>query len=132
MDDAWTGLTTFIERGSLNQGRNFGLRQLIGGSEGNRDLMHRPRARLQPLIGSMVERAKAEGKLRQDFEVLDVPATENMLAQIIRLAGDTAPEVWKRYLTMIIDGMRAENATPLPVPGITPDQYTKIASSGRL
>lgn len=132
MEDAWTGLTTFIEKGSLLQGTNFGLRQLIGGSEGNRDLMHRPRTRLQPLVGAMVERAKAEGKLRPDYEVLDVPATENMLAQVIRLAGDTAPEVWKRYLTMIIDGMRAENATPLPVPGITPEQYTAIIAHGRL
>ncbi len=131
MEDAWTGLTTFIEKGSLLQGTNFGLRQLIGGSEGNRDLVLRPRARLQPLVGGMVERAKASGKLRQDFEVLDVPVAENMLAHIIGLAGETAPDVWRRYLTMIIDGMRAQNATPLPVPGITPEQYIAIVSRGR-
>lgn len=130
IEDAWTGLTTFIAEGSLLQGRNFGLRQLIGGSEGNRDLMLRPRERLQPLISGMVERAKADGALRPDFEVLDVPVAENMLSHVISLAGDSAPDVWRRYLTMIMDGMRAENATPLPVPGISPEQYVEIVSRG--
>ena len=130
MDDAWTGLTTFIAEGSVLQGRNFGLRQLIGGNAGNRELVLRPRARLQPLIAGMIERAKESGKLRHDFEVLDVPIAENMLAHVIGLAGDIAPEVWRRHYTMIVDGMRAENATPLPVPGVTPDQYIEVVTRG--
>jgi len=132
MDDAFTGLTTFIARGSLLQGKNFGLRQLFGSSEGSRELLERPRARLQPLIGEMVTRAKRDGTLRPDFEVLDVPVAENMLAHVIGLAGDIAPDAWQRYYTLIVDGMRAENATPLPVPGVTVEEYTAILSRGNL
>lgn len=132
IEDAWVGLTTFIARGSVLQGENFGLRQLIGGRESSRELVQRPRTRLQPLIAGMVERAKQSGKLRPDFEVLDVPVAENMLAHVIGLADEIAPDAWRRYYTMIIDGMRAENATPLPVPGITVEQYTEIVSSRRL
>ncbi|MGA7396049.1 MAG: helix-turn-helix domain-containing protein [Solirubrobacterales bacterium] len=124
MDDAWTGLTTFIARGSLLQGRDSGLRDLLMGPGLNRELLKEPRARLAPLVGSMVERAKASGKLRQDFDVLDVPIAEMMLARIIEIAGPEAPDVWQRHYTMLIDGMRAEGATPLPVPGLSPEQYT--------
>ncbi|MFG1705178.1 hypothetical protein ACFLIM_18480 [Nonomuraea sp. M3C6] len=30
--------------------------------------------------------------------------------------GDTAPGLWRRYLSMIFDGLRPEAAHPLPVP----------------
>jgi len=129
MDDPWVGLTTFIERGSLLHGRDVGLRELMLGPGGlDRKLAERPKKILAPLVSSMVERAKASGQLRKDFEVLDVPIAELMLAQVIEVAGDAAPEVWRRHLTMFIDGMRATGATPLPVPGITPEQYADALS----
>lgn len=131
MRDPWIGLTTFIGRGSLLQGKNMGLRELLLGPGLNRKLVDRPRSLLQPLVGSMVERAKASGQLRPDYEVLDVPFAEIMLAEVIRVAGPDAPDVWRRYFTMIVDGMRAENATPLPVPGITSEQYAEALARGR-
>lgn len=124
MEDAWIGLTTFIARGSVLQGKNSGLRDLLMGPGLTRELMNEPRSRLAPLVGSMVDRAKASGQLRPDFEVLDVPIAEMMLARIIDITGPEAPDVWQRHFTMLIDGMRAEGATPLPVPGLTPEQYS--------
>jgi len=130
MDDAWIGLTTFIEQGSLLQGRDSAMRELMLGPGGiDRKLAERPKQILAPLVGSMVDRAKASGQLRQDFEVLDVPIAEIMLAQVITAVGETAPDVWRRHLTMFIDGMRAENSTPLPAPGITPEQYAGALSN---
>lgn len=132
MEDAWTGLTTFIARGSLLQGRDIGMRELLLGPGLDRKLVLKPKAKLQPLVSSMVERAKASGKLRPDFEVLDVPIAEMMLAHIINISGEDAPDLWKRHYTMVIDGMRAENATPLPVPGITPQQYISALSRHKM
>jgi len=132
MEDAWTGLTTFIARGSLLQGRDIGMRELLLGPGLDRKLVLKPRAKLQPLVGGMVERAKASGKLRPDFEVLDVPIAEMMLAHVISIAGEDAPDAWRRHYTMVVDGMRAENATPLPVPGITPQQYLAALSRGKM
>ncbi|HTU15968.1 MAG TPA: helix-turn-helix domain-containing protein [Solirubrobacterales bacterium] len=123
MEDAWTGLTTFIARGSLLQGRNIGMRELLLGPGLDRKLVHKPRALLQPLVSGMVDRAKASGKLRADFDVLDVPIAEMMLAQVIDVTGEFAPDAWKRHYTLVIDGMRAENTTPFPAPAITPEQY---------
>ncbi|MEV0236201.1 hypothetical protein [Nonomuraea sp. NPDC050786] len=30
--------------------------------------------------------------------------------------GDAAPELWRRYLGLVFDGLRPEAARPLPVP----------------
>ena len=132
MDDPWIGLITFIERGSLLQGRDMGLRELMLGPSGlDMKLAERPKTILAPLVGSMVERAKASGQLRQDFEVLDVPIAEIMLAQVIDVIGEAAPDAWRRHLTIFIDGMRNKDATPLPSPGITPQQYSEALASRR-
>jgi hypothetical protein len=45
------------------------------------------------------------------------------------------PEVWRRYLTLIIDGMRAaRGVSELPVPALTPDEIEQCmrASAQRL
>ena len=129
MPDAWEGLTTFIATGSLMQGKDSALRELMIGTGGiSRVLATKPRLKLAPLVGSMVERAKASGQLRADFEVFDVPITEMMLARVFDITGSVEPEVWRRHLTLVIDGMRAKGATPMPVPGLTPDQYTEALS----
>jgi AcrR family transcriptional regulator len=126
MDDAWEGLTRFIAEGSLLQGKDMGLRELMLGPGGlDRKLAVRPKAILAPLVGDMVERAKKSGQLRPDFETLDVPVAEIMLSQVIDVTGEVAPDAWRRHLTMFVDGMRAENATPLPSPGLTPEEYTR-------
>ena len=41
-----------------------------------------------------------------------------MLAEMSQLVRDAAPEIWRRYLTLILDGMRPrrDGVTPLPVP----------------
>ena len=50
--------------------------------------------------------AQASGDLRTDFRATDVKMIAFMLASIAEYAAAVTPEVWRRYLTMLIDGLR--------------------------
>jgi hypothetical protein len=50
---------------------------------------------------------------------------------VIDAAADTSPEIWRRHLGILLDGLRAEAATPLPVAPLTRAQLTRIARSRR-
>jgi hypothetical protein len=63
------------------------------------------RERFGPLIGQLVARAKDQGKLRPDIVALDVPLIQLMLEALTDHLGE--PEIWRRYLVLLLDGMRA-------------------------
>jgi AcrR family transcriptional regulator len=125
MEDAWDGLVHFITRASELHGNDCGLRELVFGGGLDRAMVSRPLKTLPPMLESMIERAKADGRLREDFEVLDIPMIEMMLSSLIELTPPRSPEFWKRMLTVVLDGMRADR-TPgsgMDVPPMTPQQY---------
>ena len=50
-----------------------------------------------------------------------------VLAEAAQLAQAASPEIWRRYLTLILDGMRPgrEGTTPLPVAALLPGEMEK-------
>ena len=38
-----------------------------------------------------------------------------MLCTVADVTGDVAPELWRRYLPMLLDGLREGTLTPLPI-----------------
>ena len=50
-----------------------------------------------------------------------------MLTEAAQLAHAANPDIWRRYLTLILDGMQPgrEGVTPLPVPAMLPDEMEK-------
>jgi hypothetical protein len=74
----------------------------------------KPRAREQLLapIGALVERAKADGRLRADFETADIAMIHTMLAAVVRETHALSPDLWRRYFVMIVDGLASEQGAP--------------------
>jgi hypothetical protein len=73
---------------------------------------------MRPVLTRLVERAQASGDLRQDFRATDVKMIAFMLASVAEYAATVAPEVWRRYLAMLVDGLRPARSgvSELPVP----------------
>ena len=67
-----------------------------------------------------MSRAQASGQLRDDVRADDVPIIQKMLAEVIDIAEGVSPELWRRYLTIVLDGLRTRRdaPTPLPVPAL--------------
>ena len=54
-----------------------------------------------------------------------------MLGSISDATRDVEPEVWRRFLTIVLDGLRArpEAATPMPVAPLTYDEVPRVMSA---
>ena len=65
------------------------------------------RAGLPDLIGAVVERAQADGRLRDDITAADVPSLICGLGRAVRADGDAPSMTWERHLEIILAGLRA-------------------------
>ena len=50
--------------------------------------------------------------------------------RVIDVTGTVAPDFWRRYLGLVLDGLRAEAATPLPHPPLTRAQLNRATARG--
>lgn len=125
MDNPFDGLIHFLTRASRMHGEDLGLREIVLGPGVDSDLMDLPRQTLAPILSGLIDRAKANGDLREDFDVLDVPLIELMLARINDLTGLVSPALWERLLTFVIDGLkvRRDGVTAMPSDPLTPADY---------
>ncbi|MEU7003015.1 helix-turn-helix domain-containing protein [Nonomuraea sp. NPDC046570] len=72
--------------------------------------------RLVAAAGSLTARALADGVVRDDITGYDIVLLINAVAQATAPLGDAVPGLWRRYLSLIFDGLRPQAAHPLPVP----------------
>lgn len=116
--DPWLALTGFITRMAELQAANRGLKEVLLGSTEGRERVARMREHLRPRGEELVRRAKAAGKLREDFDASDLPLLQLMLATVADATGGERREVWRRFLALVLDGMCADGAalTPLHEP----------------
>jgi AcrR family transcriptional regulator len=124
VEDPWIALVTYIERALELQGADRGLKQLLHGARGE-DRVAASKQRLAPVVGELVQRAVDAGVVRADLELTDVPVINFMLSSVAELARDVEPELWRRYLAIVLDGLRAPGATPLPVRALERDAWQR-------
>ena len=78
---------------------------------------------MAPVITKLVERAQSSGDLRPDFAGTDVKMIVFMLSSVAEYASASRPDLWRRYLALLIDGLRAarDTVSELPAPAPTAD-----------
>jgi AcrR family transcriptional regulator len=122
--DGWTGFCAYVERVCEMQAADRGLKDVLTRTFPNARALEAHRARGFELLLRVIDRAKTDGRLRSDF----VPEDHVLLlmgnAGVVQGAGDAAPEAWRRYVALMLDGLRSECATPLPPPP-TPRQILR-------
>jgi AcrR family transcriptional regulator len=122
--DPWQALVSFLEYAAATLAGDLGLRQLMMFATYGRDRVAYAREQMRPVVAKLVERAQAAGALREDFSATDVPLIAFVLASAAEYAGHVQPDIWRRYLALILDGMRAarDGTSELPVPALTPGE----------
>jgi AcrR family transcriptional regulator len=115
--DAWRGLTRFLEQSLQMQLEERGLTVILHNPHLAPHRADEARDRIAPLISTMVDRAKNEGVLRSDFESTDAIFIQLALAAVMDTTRGTAPALYRRYLTIFLDGVRTDRGplTALPV-----------------
>jgi AcrR family transcriptional regulator len=64
----------------------------------------------------LVDRARECGAIRNDVTGTDVFLLLCAPVHVVEQLADPPPDLWRRYLAIIFDGLRPEGATPLPRP----------------
>jgi hypothetical protein len=77
-------------------------------------------------LTELLDRAKAAGRLRQDFAHQDVPLILMANAGVVTATRDAAPDAWRRLVGYLIQSFAAEAAQPLPDPPTRRQMYRAL------
>jgi AcrR family transcriptional regulator len=130
VDDPWLALVAFFEATAARQAADRGLYETLAGQGSAED-----KARLWPRIVSTVtelfDRARAAGAIRPDAAPEDTAVLFAMLGPAFDLTGPAAPDLWRRYLALLLDGLRATDRPALPGAAPRLDTLDDLVATGR-
>jgi AcrR family transcriptional regulator len=126
--DPWRGFTGFVAESLALHARNRGLKDVVETQAHGRGRAAAMRRRIRPLVARLVARAQADGSLRSDFTPQDVSLLFWASDRVIELARDVAPEIWRRQLGFVFDGLRSSAATPLPHAPLTENDLKRVGA----
>jgi len=122
-ENSWDGFVWFVEHLCELTATDRGLRQMVYSSAYGGYGAECARLRLTPPISKLVERARDDGYLRADAEPTDMPILGMLAGTVSEWAGHVEPELWRRYVALLLEGMRnRDGQQPLPVGALDDDQ----------
>ena len=122
--DGWSGFRAYVERVCEMQAADRGLKEVLTRTFPNANALEAHRRRGYDLSVRLIERAQAEGSLRPDFVPEDFVLLLMANAGVVQGSGESAPDAWRRFLGVMLDGCRTEGAAPLSSPP-TPRQMMR-------
>jgi AcrR family transcriptional regulator len=125
--DPWTGLTWYLEHVAETFSGDIGFRQMMMFGTHGAACSGYARDRMRPVVTRLVERAQAAGHVRRDLSPTDIPFILLMVTSTAEHARDVNRDVWRRYLALVLDGLRPArcDVTPLGVPALDPDETAR-------
>ncbi|MCU1410949.1 MAG: TetR family transcriptional regulator [Rhodoglobus sp.] len=113
IDDPWLGITTFFETIMGRAAVNRGLHESLAIPRASHEVL--VRQQLVDSVTTLFARAKAAGVIRADADPTDAGVILSMLVPVFDMAAVTSPDLWRRYLWLLLDGLRATDEPALPV-----------------
>jgi len=117
--DPLLGFLGFLSESAQMQDRNSGLRMLLQGESTGTQAAETARTRLLPGLTKLVERARESGVAPDEMRPSDLPALQFVLNNMTEYAENVEPELWQRYLAILLDGLQTTSADcgPAALPG---------------
>lgn len=133
-EDPWEAFTGFTWRAAELHAGDRGLREVMLSNAFGQERVAEAKAQLTPLIRQLVERAQASGDLRPDVTPTDLPLLHQMIGSVIEFTHRIQPDLWRRSLALLLDGLRAQpgQATELPHPPLDSHALDEAMCSFRL
>jgi len=126
---AWEGLTLFLQRTAEMHAEDRGLREVALRAGHGKDHLPAVRERIEPLVHQLVDRAHREGALRPDAGADDIPLLLHMVGAVADSAHTVRPDLHRRYLGLLIEGLRNRPDRAELVPGLTSDELAAVSRS---
>lgn len=122
--DGWSGFRAYVERICAMQAADRGLKDVLTRTFPKAQTLEAHRAHGYAQVVRLIERAQAEGTLRPDFVPEDLVVTMMANGGVVDGAAQAAPDAWRRFIGLLLDGCRREGASQLPPPP-TPRQMIR-------
>lgn len=130
--DPWTGFVRFLEAVGELQAANPGLKDILAHTLRREGALTPARRRVRRLNAKLVERAQKTGALRDDITAEDISVLLMSMCPVVEATAETAPNFWRRFLAIAIDGLRASQPRePLPHPPLSARQLDQAMQSSR-
>lgn len=126
--DAWTGFRTFV-LDCVHAGVS-GAPQVGKAFEATDEILDASRL-AREAVQRLLDRAQAEGVVRPDVNAHDVVLLLTELRVHPELEAVRSPELRERMIGVVLDGLRAPNASPLPAPPVTWTHIRRLWQRGR-
>jgi AcrR family transcriptional regulator len=112
------------------QVQDRGLVEFTGGRIAGSELLRERRRALHGTVVELVERAQAAGELRPDVATGDLPALIGGIAQSMWISGENAETLVDRYVSIVLDGLRAPGRERLPGRPLTIAEVEQLLDGG--
>jgi AcrR family transcriptional regulator len=122
--DPTAALFEFMRLGTELQARDRSACQAAVGVINDDPGVQAAAGRLTQTADALTERAQRHGGIRDDITGQDIILLLRGAYQAAAPLAHAAPELWRRYLAVIIDGLRP--ATENPLPGPAPGSFLTI------
>lgn len=120
--DGWQALVRFLEQTLELQAGDRVLKDVLMRYPPGAGRLASARDEMRRLFEQLIERAREQGRLRADFVFPDLAVLFWSFAPLIEATSEVAPNAWRRHLQWLLDGLRAESATPQTEPPLSDEQ----------
>lgn len=121
--NAWVGLCAYVERICGMQAADPGVQDVLTTTFPTARGVEAQRAHAFERLRELIRKAQDQGSLRADFVPEDVVLILLANAGVVRVMRAAAPEAWRRFVGLMLDGLRADCARPLPPPPTPAQTY---------
>jgi AcrR family transcriptional regulator len=121
VEDPWQGLVDFLESALVVQAADRGLREVLMGVH-DPEKMEQVHDRIAGPLNELMRRAQRAGVVRADADPTDLGFVIGMLCSVADMAGEDSPDLWRRYLSLCLDGLRP-STSPLGVAALSEAEF---------
>jgi AcrR family transcriptional regulator len=129
-EDPWEGLVHVLTATAELQSRDRTVLEAAGPELFGDEHFRRRMDGMMEGIARIIVRGQEAGAVRDDLTPEDLPfivaALGGATEHCAPLEGDVPPGLWRRYLGLLLDGLRPEGAHPLPARAPTHEQLLAV------
>ncbi|WP_326573431.1 TetR/AcrR family transcriptional regulator [Streptomyces sp. NBC_00487] len=128
--DPWHGFVGYIETACAMQAADYGFADVLTMTFPTAKALEKRRDEAYESMVELIGRAKATGRLREDFDPSDLVLIHMANAGVVNATGDAAPDAWRRVVALMIQSLEAPARGPLPASPAHDALYNAMLRAG--
>lgn len=129
-DDAWEALVGFFEGAVRRMSGDRGLHETLVQQRGEGQASHLRESVIEA-VEELFLRAQRDGVIRPDAAPSDLAPILGMMGVAFEMSTERSPELWRRYLQLWLDGLRAHGLPELATPPLAIEEVGAAIAAGK-